>query len=73
MSGYEAAAHLFYRCQFHFVRSFKHRYRILYGNVGKELYRAVDIFCNMKKCHVAELRVHADRVHLVARPQLECF
>lgn len=67
MSIYESASHVFYRCQYHLVWTPKYRYKILKGNLGKELYRSIYIYCNMKKCTVVELNVQIDRVHLVVR------
>lgn len=67
MSRYESASHVFYRCQYHIVWTPKYRYRILKGNVGKEVHRSIFIFCNMKKCKVVELNVQLDHVHLVVR------
>ncbi len=36
-------------------------------NAGKELYRAIYVYCSMKKCRVVELNVQVDHVHLVVR------
>ena len=67
MSRYESASHVFYRCQYHLVWTPKYRYKILKGNLGKELYRSIYVYCNMKKCRVVELNVQEDHVHLVVR------
>ena len=45
----------------------KYRYKILKGQVGKEVYRSIYVFCNMKKCRIMELNVQIDHVHLVVR------
>ena len=37
---------------------------VLSGALGKELYRAVYILCNMNDCEVLELKVQPDHVHL---------
>ncbi|MGV4939218.1 IS200/IS605 family transposase, partial [Serratia nematodiphila] len=44
------------------------RYKILKGNLGKELYRSIYIYCSMKKCTVVELNVQIDHIHLVVIP-----
>ncbi|MEP9307087.1 IS200/IS605 family transposase [Enterobacter cloacae] len=67
MSRYESTSHVFYRCQYHLVWTPKYRYKILKGNLGKELYRSIYIYCNMKKCTVVELNVQIDHIHLVVR------
>ncbi len=35
--------------------------------MGKELYRSIYIYSNMKNCKVVELNVQVDHVHLVVR------
>ncbi len=65
MSRDESASHVFYRCQYHLVWTPKYRYKILKGNPGKELYRNIYIYCNMKKCTVVELNVQIDHIHRV--------
>ena len=61
----ESASHVFYRCQYHIVWTPKYRFKILTGNLGKELYRSIYVYCSMKKCKVVELNVQIDHVHLV--------
>ena len=67
MSRYESASHVFCRCQYHIVWTPKYRFKILKGKLGKEVYRSIYVFCNMKKCRVVELNVRIDHVHLVVR------
>lgn len=67
MSRYESASHVFHRCQYHLVWTPKYRDKILKGNLGKELYRSISIYCNMKKCTVVERNVQIDHIHLVVR------
>ncbi len=44
MSRYESASHVFYRCQYHIVWTPKYRFKILTGNLGKELYRSIYVY-----------------------------
>ncbi|EOS95886.1 IS1004 transposase [Erwinia tracheiphila PSU-1] len=67
MSRYKSASHVSYRCQYHFVWTPKYRYKILKGHLGKEVYRSIYIYSNMKKCTVVELNVQIDHIHLVVR------
>ena len=67
MSRYESASHVYHRCQYHIVWTPKYRLKILKGNLGKELYRSIYVYSNMKKCKVVELNVQIDHVHLVVR------
>ncbi len=52
--------------KYHIVWTPKFRFKILKGNVAKELNRSIYILCNMKDCEVLELNVQPDHVHLVA-------
>ncbi len=58
--------HSFWRCKYNIVWTPKFRFKILKGNVAKELNRSIYILCNMKDCEVLELNVQPDHVHLVA-------
>lgn len=65
MGDYRSSSHVYWRCKYHIVWTPKYRFKILKGNVGKELYRSIYILCNMKDCEVLELNVQPDHVHLV--------
>lgn len=67
MSRYESVSHVFYRCQYYIVWTPKYRFKTLTGNLGKELYRSIYVYCSMKKYKVVELNVQIDLVHLVLR------
>ena len=67
MSRYEQSSHVYHRCQYHIVWTPKYRYKILTGNLGKEVYRSIYIYCNMKKCKIVELNVQIDHIHLLVR------
>lgn len=49
------------------ITSFGRQSTGLTGNVGKELYRSIYVYCAMKKCKVVELNVQIEHVHLVVR------
>ena len=72
MSRYESASHVFYRCQYHIVWTPKYRFKILTGNLGKELYRSIYVYCSMKKCKVVELNVQIDHVHFSSQNAAKC-
>ena len=65
MGDYRSSSHVYWRCKYHIVWTPKYRFKILKGNLGKELYRSIYILCNMKGCEVLELNVQIDHVHLV--------
>lgn len=52
MGDYRSSSHVHWRCKYHIVWTPKYRFKILKGNVGKELYRSIYILCNMKDCEV---------------------
>ncbi|MEL4373349.1 IS200/IS605-like element ISShes8 family transposase, partial [Shewanella xiamenensis] len=60
-------SHVFWRCQYHIVWTPKYRFRILKGNVGKEVYRCIQVYCHQMGCIVMELNVQVDHVHLVVK------
>ncbi|GHY53752.1 IS1004 transposase [Vibrio cholerae] len=66
MGDYRSSSHVYWRCKYHIVWTPKFRFKILKGNVAKELNRSIYILCNMKDCEVLELNVQPDHVHLVA-------
>jgi putative transposase len=67
MSRYNQASHVFWKCQYHIVWTPKYRFRLLKNNVGKEVYRCINVNCNQLGCGVVELTVQIDHVHLVVK------
>lgn len=65
MGDYRSSSHVYWRCTYHIVWTPKYRFKILKGNVAKELYKSIYILCNMKDCEVLELNIQPDHVHLV--------
>ena len=45
----------------------KYRFRILKNNVGKEVHRCINVYCNQLGCEVVELNVQVDRVYFVVK------
>ncbi len=64
MGDYRSSSHVYWRCKYHIVWTPKFRFKILKGNVAKELNRSIYILCNMKDCEVLELNVQPDHVAL---------
>lgn len=50
MGDYRSSSHVYWRCKYHIVWTPKFRFKILKGNVAKELNRSIYILCNMKDC-----------------------
>ncbi|EIA4709824.1 transposase, partial [Vibrio cholerae] len=55
MGDYRSSSHVYWRCKYHIVWTPKFHFKILKGNVAKELNRSIYILCNMKDCEVLEL------------------
>ena len=65
MSRFRKLSHAIWHCQYHLVWVPKYRYRILRGEVGREVHHCIMMFADQKKCEVVELNVQADHVHLL--------
>ena len=67
MSRFTKSSHVIWHCQYHLIWTPKCRYRILKGNVGKEVYVQLRILCEQLKVEVVELNVQIDHVHLLVK------
>jgi putative transposase len=67
MSRFQRASHVVWHCQYHIVWTPKCRFRILKGNVGKEVYRQIWILSEQLKIQIVELNVQIDHVHLLVK------
>lgn len=65
MGDYRSSSHVYWRCKYHIVWTLRYRFKILKGNVAKELYKSIYILCNMKDCEALELNIQPEHVHLV--------
>lgn len=65
MGKWKRQSHVIYQCTYHIVWCPKYRFRILSGEVGKFVERAIRAMCEWKGAEVLELKVVADHVHLV--------
>ena len=60
-------SHAVWHCQYHIVWTPKYRYRVLKGDVGKQVERCIRTFCEQKSCIIVELNVVEDHVHLLVK------
>ena len=67
MSRFIKQSHAIWHCQYHIVWTPKYRYRILTGDVRKEVIRCIQTFCSQLKCIIVELNVVNDHVHLLVK------
>ncbi len=66
MSRFRNLAHVLYYTKYHLVWTPKYRYRVLGGEVGKEVASCIHSFMSWLGCEVIELNVQSDHVHMVA-------
>ncbi len=65
MSRFHKIAHVLWHCQYHFVWVPKYRYKIMEGEMKRDLIRCIRLFCEQKNCEVQELNVQAYHVHMI--------
>lgn len=65
MSRFKKISHSIWHCAYHIVWTPKYRYRILKGEIKKEVDHCIRSFSKQKGCIVAELNVQVDHVHLM--------
>ena len=65
MSRFKKMSHVIWHCQYHFVWTPKYRFKIMHGEVGKEIERCIRSFGEQKRCEIVEVNVRPDHVHLV--------
>ena len=65
MAKWKKQAHVVYQCSYHIVWTPKYRYRILEGDVAKQIEEKIRSICEWKTVEVLELNVMRDHVHMV--------
>ena len=66
MSRFQKLSQTIWHCQYHIVWVPKYRFKILTGEVDKEVEICIRAFSEQKSCQVVELNVQVDHVHLLA-------
>ena len=67
MSRFEKLSHVLWHCEYHIIWVPKYRFRILTGEVKKEVADSLHLFSKRLNCQVVELNVQADHVHLLIK------
>ena len=67
MSRFERLSHVLWHCQYHIIWVPKYRYRVLGGEVGREVYQCIQSYSGRLGCKIEELNVQPDHVHLLIR------
>ena len=66
MSRFRKLSQTIWHCQYHIVWVPKYRYRILNGQIAREVENCVRAFSEQLGCEIVELNIQADHVHLLA-------
>jgi putative transposase len=66
MSRFRKLSQTIWHCQYHIVWTPKYRFRILAGEIAKEVETCIRAFSEQQGCEVMELNVQLDHVHLLA-------
>ena len=67
MSRFQKLSHTIWHCQYHIVWVPKYRFKILTGEVGREVTNCIRAFSEQKGCQIVELNVQIDHVHLLVK------
>ncbi len=67
MSRFQKLSQTIWHCQYHIVCVPKYRFRILNGEVGREVANCIRAFSEQKGCEIVELNVQIDHVHLLVK------
>ena len=65
MSRFKKLSQTIWHCQCHIVWVPKYRYRILDGEIKRDVENLIRSFSNQQKCEIVELNVQIDHVHLL--------
>ncbi len=66
MSRFRKLSQSIWHCQYHIVWVPKYRFRVLKGNIAREVENCARAFSKQLNCEVIELNVQIDHVHLIA-------
>ena len=65
MSRFCKLSHSIWHCQYHIVFAPKYRFKILKGELAREVEKCIRIIAEQKKCKIIELNIQVDHVHLL--------
>ena len=65
MGKYRKLTHTVYKCEYHIVWVPKYRYRILTGEIGRQVESDIRMICEWKDVEIEALSVQPDHVHLM--------
>ena len=65
MSRFRKLSHSIWHCQYHIIWVPKYRYKILQGEIAKDVENSIRTFSQQQKCEIVELNIQIDHVHLL--------
>ena len=65
MSRFRKLSHALWHCQYHLVWVPKYRYRILKGDIYREVDHSIRTYVSQLGCELIELNVQIDHVHIL--------
>jgi len=65
MSRFRKLSQAIWHCHYHIVWCPKYRFRILKGEIRKEVTKCIEIFSQRLGCEIKELNVQDDHVHIL--------
>ena len=65
MSRFKKLSQTIWHCQYHIVWVPKYRFRVLKGDIAREVEKCIRTFSAQKACDIVELNVQTDHVHLL--------
>lgn len=65
MSRFRKLSQALWHCQFHLVWTPKYRYRVLEGQVAREVHTCLQVFSGRLACQVVELNIQKEHIHLI--------
>ena len=67
MSRFEKLSHVIWLYQYHIIWVSKYRFRVLKGELAREVQNCVQVYSSRIGCQVVELNVQTDHVHLLVK------
>jgi putative transposase len=67
MSRFKRLSHVIWCCEYHLVWVPKYRYRVLHGDVAREVKKTIHVFSERAGCEIVELNIQPDHVHLLLK------
>ena len=65
MSRFHKLSQSIWYCQYHITWTPKYRFRVLHGQIGREVETSIRVFSEQLGCEIVELNVQIDHVHLL--------